>query len=173
RITVIDTKSFRVRDTLQDDPPGTKEGSAPNALALSADGKVLYAAEADNNAVAVFQLSADASGISSAGKQSSLIGRIPVGWYPVALQISGERLFVVNGKGRGTRANPSAAQNLAYALTPTEYVLGQLNGTITEVRSDESAEELRAHSARVSELNGWNTPRPETSYPPFKHVLYI
>src|SRR5205823_4445930 len=53
------------------------------------------------------------------------------------------------------------------------YVLGQVNGTITEVRSDESAEELRAHSARVSELNGWNTPRPETSYPPFKHVLYI
>jgi YVTN family beta-propeller protein len=67
-------------------------GSAPNALALSADGKTLFAANGGNNAVAVLDL--------DSGKPR---GFIPAGWYPGALAIDGDKLFVVNVKGVGSR----------------------------------------------------------------------
>ena len=59
RIAAVDTKSRRLMHWLLDPPPGdVAEGSTPEGLALSADGTRLYAAEADANAVAVFELSA-------------------------------------------------------------------------------------------------------------------
>jgi DNA-binding beta-propeller fold protein YncE len=109
-ISVINTKIFQVANTLKDTIPGTKEGSTPNALALSNDGRRLYVAEADSNAVAVFE-------------NDRLIGRIPVGWYPTAFVQTPEHLYVINGKGRGTRANPKATHGAAYINTPTDYTL--------------------------------------------------
>jgi DNA-binding beta-propeller fold protein YncE len=106
-VAVVDTKNLRVLTTLRDAPPaGPTQGSTPNALALSDDGLQLYVAEADNNAVAVFQLSRASAGIAKASGADRLIGRIPVGWYPSALLLKNNFLFVVNGKGRGTQANP-------------------------------------------------------------------
>jgi len=173
RIGIIDVRSFRLIRTIEDPPPNVKEGSTPNAFALSPDGSKLYVAEALNNAVAVFQLSDVSSGKSRGIHQDRLIGRIPVGWYPTALLQTKGRLFVINGKGRGTRANPGASQGLAYKLTPTEYTLGQLNGTITELPSTFDQEELRVYTERVSELNHWSSPVVNDVYPPFKHVMYI
>ena len=54
-------------------------------------------------------------------------------FYSTAFAQTGNRIFVVNGKGRGTRANPGALIAGAFAKTPNDYVLGQLNGTITEL----------------------------------------
>ena len=172
-ISVINTKTFQVVSTLKDAIPGTKEGSTPNALALSSDGRRLYVAEADSNAVAVFELSAQSSGISKAGKNDHLIGRIPVGWYPTAFVQTPEHLYVVNGKGRGTRANPKATHGAAYINTPTDYTLGQLNGTISELSATISNSELQTYSKKVAELNNWNLKTAQRKYPPFKHVLYI
>lgn len=173
RIGIIDTRNFQYVGTLKDSAPGVQEGSTPNALALSSDAKTLYVAEADSNAVAVFQLSGSYSGISNAAPKNGLLGRIPVGWYPTALLQAAHRLYVVNGKGRGTRANPKASHGLAYVKTPTEYVLGQLNGTITELPGHRNDGEFESHSERVAELNNWNRKVENFSYPPFKHVLYI
>src|SRR5436190_2982806 len=94
RIAVIDPKARRVVRHLDDSSPrGPHEGSTPNALALSPDRSLLYVAEADNNAVAVF-------------RGATLIGRIPVDWYPSALIATQDRLFVLNSKGAGTAPNP-------------------------------------------------------------------
>lgn len=172
-ISIINTKTFQVVNTLKDNIPGTKEGSTPNALALSSDGRRLYVAEADSNAVAVFELSAQSSGLPKAAKGDHLIGRIPVGWYPTAFVQTAEHLYVVNGKGRGTRANPKATHGAAYINTPNDYTLGQLNGTISELPAVISNNELQAYSKKVAELNSWNLKTAERKYPPFKHVLYI
>jgi DNA-binding beta-propeller fold protein YncE len=114
RIAVMDTRTRRVITTLEDPPPaGPHEGSTPNALALSDDGRKLFVAEADNNAVAVFNLSSTTAGAgAAAGGASSdkLAGRIPMGWYPSAIAVENDSLFVVNAKGIGTAPNPKGPQ---------------------------------------------------------------
>src|SRR5437879_5720547 len=71
----------------------------PNALALTPDGRTLYVAMAGNNAVAVVRLERSALRVA---------GLIPVGWYPTAVAVSadGSMLYVANGKGPGSGANP-------------------------------------------------------------------
>jgi DNA-binding beta-propeller fold protein YncE len=75
RVAVVDTKLRKVARYLHDAAPGApSEGSTPNAVALTSDAKRLLVAEADNNAVAVFDV--------ATGK---LLGRVPTDWYPTAV----------------------------------------------------------------------------------------
>src|SRR5207253_1628807 len=130
RVAVVDTTKRRVIKQLTDSPPaGPREGSTPDALALSPDGSRLFVAEADNNAVAVFDLSSATAGATTKAAKDALAGRLPVGWYPTALVASADSLWVLNGKGHGTGANPDRRNPKTYAEGPgTSYVLGQLNG---------------------------------------------
>jgi YVTN family beta-propeller protein len=165
RVGVIDVVSRRVLHWLTDPPPdGVTEGNTPNALALASDGSRLFVAEADANAVAVFDLQSNA-----------LLGRIPTEWYPSAIVVSGDSLWVVNGKGRGAAPNPRGPQpNVSIAkMEVTSYTLGQLNGTVTVVPAPRGAA-LDELSARVARANGWDVPRGQRAhYPPITHVVYI
>ncbi len=175
-IAVVDTKRARVLTRLLDPPPsGPNQGSTPNALALSVDGSLLYVAEADNNAVAVFHLSAQIAGVSTARGANRLIGRIPVEWYPTALLMAKDDLFVINGKGKGTKPNPTQVQADAKLPDDSEsYVLGQLNGTITALPASINTGALIRFTRRVAKANNWNRPvKSIARYPPFKHVIYI
>jgi DNA-binding beta-propeller fold protein YncE len=175
RVVVVDTTKRRVIKQLEDSPPaGPREGSTPDALALAPDGARLFVAEADNNAVAVFDLSSATAGATTRHAKDALAGRIPVGWYPTGLAASAESLWVLNGKGRGTAANPDRRNPKTYAEGPgASYVLGQLNGTITELPLRADAAGLQHWTARVGELNSWGKARTKPAYPPFKHVIYI
>lgn len=75
-------------------------GMTPSALALSPDGKRLYVACSDANAVAVIDVS---------GSHGYLAGFIPVGWYPTAIAVlrSGA-LAVANGKSPGAPAGSAS-----------------------------------------------------------------
>ena len=175
-IAVIDTKTLRVFTTLRDAPPhGPNEGSTPNGLALSNDGARLFVAEADNNAVAVFELSTETADVAGARGTDRLTGRIPAGWYPAAVLATRESLFVLNGKGRGTRANPDyPTPNIERPRDSTSYVLGQLNGTVTVLPAEIDANDLAQLNQRVERANNWDKPAANTAkYPPFKHVIYI
>ena len=170
-IAVVDTKRMKVLTRLLDPPPaGPNQGSTPNALALSNDGSRLYVAEADNNAVAVFQLAG-----STGRGTNKLIGRIPVDWYPAALLMTRDSLFVLNGKGKGTRANPQfPTPDVALNDDSVVYTLGQLNGTVTTLRAEIKTAELMQLSKRVARANNWiSAPARVQKYPPFKHVIYI
>nr|MBA3656073.1 hypothetical protein [Gemmatimonadaceae bacterium] len=180
RVMVIDTHARRVIAELRDPPPeGPEEGSTPNALALSADETKLFVAEADNNAVAVFELSAGTSNRTGAAGNDLLSGRIPTGWYPTALIIGGDTLFVANGKGDGTAANPNGPQpGIARERQGSESpatTLSQLNGTVTMMSlAAARGDLLKLHSATVAANNGWSMPRRAGGkYPPFAHVIYI
>src|SRR4029450_8924671 len=97
-------------------------------------GTRLYVAEADNNAVAVFDLSAATSGVAAARGSDRLSGGVPAQWYPTAVIPAGDSLWVVNGKGRGTGPNPSGpVPNMPLARGSRGYTLGQLDGTINEL----------------------------------------
>ena len=176
KIAVIATRSLHVVTTLSDPSPAlTGEGSTPNAIAVSADGGRIYVAEGDNNAVALFTLSAGTSGVSTVGTADSLIGRIPVGWYPAAVEADGNDLLVVNAKGRGTAPNPGHWQpgQPSPPHTP-DYTLGQISGTLTIVNAAfADGAELVALSDRVAAANGWSARHPPKAYPPFAHVIYI
>jgi DNA-binding beta-propeller fold protein YncE len=175
-VAVVNTKTLRVLTTLSDPPPGgPNQGSTPNGLALSHDGRQLYVAEADNNAVAVFQLSRETADSAKSRGSNRLIGRIPVGWYPAALLLMQDTLFVLNGKGKGTRANPAfPTPEIELPVDSVSYTLGQLNGTITTLPTEIKLADMPPLTGRVAEANNWDkTPSSSDRYPPFKHVIYI
>ena len=78
--------------------PSAPSGSTTNGLALSSNEKVLYVANADNNCLAVFNVSIPGS--------SSGMGFIPTAWYPTCVRVAGKKILVSNGKGLTSRANP-------------------------------------------------------------------
>jgi DNA-binding beta-propeller fold protein YncE len=165
RVAIVDTLSRKVTGYLQDSAPGApSEGSTPNALAISSDQKRLLIAEADNNAVAIFDLAT-----------GRLLGRIPTDWYPTTISETGSQLLVVSGKGHGTRANPDGPVPLTNWPNekPQAYTLGQLNGSLRLLPSAMDAAQLSAFSQRVAAANNWQQSRPALGYPPFKHVIYI
>jgi YVTN family beta-propeller protein len=163
-IAVIDTTMGKQVKMLTDPPPaGPREGSTPNALALSRDGGRLFVAEADNNAVAVFDTASN-----------KLLGRVPVEWYPTTLAINGGDLLVVNAKGRGSRPNPNREQpGMKYPPNSPDYTLGQIDGSLLMFPANITTAKLNVLSRRVARANGWDSTRDAARYPPFKHVIYI
>ncbi|MGL1260096.1 hypothetical protein ACSTK8_25285, partial [Vibrio parahaemolyticus] len=57
-----------------------------------------FIANADNNCLSVFDVSKPI--------QSKSKGFIPVGWYPTNVKVIGKKIFVSNGKGFSSMANP-------------------------------------------------------------------
>lgn len=168
-VAVIDTVRDKVLHYLSDAAPaGPSQGSTPNAFALSADELQLFVAEADNNAVAVFDLSEKKSGGAKAPS-----ARIPTDWYPTALLDSAGQLLVISGKGHGSHANPDGPTPGQKITKKLGYDLGQLNGTLRITPDHFSAATLAEYSRRVAEANNWNAQPARKGYPPFKHVLYI
>jgi YVTN family beta-propeller protein len=89
--------------------PQSPEGSTPCGVAVSADGRTLFVANADNNDVMVVDISGDL--MDDAQERGELIalvnGFIPTGWYPSAVcpTPDGQFLIVANGKGLTSRAS--------------------------------------------------------------------
>jgi YVTN family beta-propeller protein len=117
-VSVIDTSTDSVTNTLHVGRLRSGRvpvlGSAPNAIAVSPDGRTLYVANAAENAIAVV----DAEG--KAGERedrdsdeedapAAVRGLIPTGWYPtaVAVDASGKQLFIASGYGFGSIAPTS------------------------------------------------------------------
>ena len=122
-VSVIDTREWKVMETLNAALfPDAPSGSTTNSLALSEDEKTLYVANADNNCLAVFNVSQPGNSISK--------GFIPTGWYPTCVRVTGNTLFIANGKGLTSLANP-------YGPNPTdvdEEVEYQHAGEVNKIR---------------------------------------
>jgi DNA-binding beta-propeller fold protein YncE len=98
-VSVIDLKEKRVIENLDAALfPGSPSGSTTNSLAYDDSKKILYIANADNNCLAVFD-------VSKPG-QSKPLGFIPTGWYPTCVRLVNKQLWVSNGKGFESKANP-------------------------------------------------------------------
>ena len=96
-LSVIDTRTDRVVEKIwARQTPADLFGAQPNALAFSPDGKRLYVCNGTQNAVAVVRFVPDQNA-------SQVVGLIPVGWFPGAIQFDPGRklLCVANIKGIG------------------------------------------------------------------------
>ncbi|MFZ9262052.1 MAG: alkaline phosphatase family protein [Chitinophagaceae bacterium] len=99
-VSIIKTSDMKVLETLNAALyPNAVPGSTTNGLALSDDEERLFIANADNNALAVFE-------VEHTGASHSK-GFIPVGWYPTNVRVIGKKVFVTNGKGFNSLANPN------------------------------------------------------------------
>jgi YVTN family beta-propeller protein len=102
-VSVINTATRKVIETISATLFPTKlTGSTTNGLALSPDERTLYIANADNNCLAVFDVTVPGSSTSK--------GFIPTGWYPTNVKTVANKLFVSNGKGFASMANPRGPQ---------------------------------------------------------------
>src|SRR5437016_918287 len=125
-----------------------------------ANGSTLYVAMAGSNAVAVVRLGA---------KGMRVAGLIPVGWYPTAVGASadGRTLYVANGKGNGSGANPDG-----------KYIGNVITGSLSIIPVPDSAG-LRRYTSQVYALSPFSnarlgpTVRPSDRPPELKHVVYI
>ncbi len=144
---------------------------------------MLFVANADANNLSVFN-------VAERGKAKSL-GFIPVGWYPTSVRYNPKtkRLYVANGKGITSRANPQGPNPYRLArLAPLyQYIGGLMQGTlsIVEVPTAQKMEEYTKQAYACSPLKrdfsprtgGWTAgnpvPRRQGEPSPIKHCLYI
>jgi YVTN family beta-propeller protein len=114
------------------------EGSTPDAVAVSPDGRTLFIANADNNCVAVVDISNSISEGARKFRESVSVveGFIPVGWYPSAVAVSpdNQTLFVANGKGLASRPNVPAQTSDPRHMQkgpPFDYIGRTLTGSVS------------------------------------------
>ncbi len=179
-IEVISTAMYRLAPV----------GSTPNALALDAAGRMLFVANADNNNVAVINI--------SEREVSNVVGFIPVAWYPASLALAPDlrSLYVGSAKGLGSYANlhgptsPLAANGSGAAQSSAGSHLARMQrGSVSALPLANLKGEIKAHT-RQSMANSPYTDellaraRPPASGPsivprevgagsPIRHVIYI
>ncbi len=156
------------------------EGSTPDAVAVSPDGKSLFVANADNNDVMIADI--------ANAEASRVVGFVPVGWYPCAVASDGKKLFVANGKGlKSAPSYPSTMpDNNMMRGVPFDPPLHILEGSVSII-DPPSPEKLAEYTKQVRD-NSPYTPATlkasaqpnESIIPskvgdpcPIKHVLYI
>ena len=135
-VALIDVARRQVIETLTASLfPDAPVGTTPNGLALNEEETTLYIANADNNCLAVFDVSKKGRSLST--------GFIPTGWYPTAVKVIGRKLFVTNGKGFSSRANPKGPNpvqtrtpqqvgaNPQANVGPVQYIAGLFKGTLS------------------------------------------
>jgi len=184
-VVVIDPASGQTREQIRVSLTAkSPAGTTPNAVAVAPDGKTLYIANADNNAVAVVDISQPGA--------SRVRGFIPTGWYPTTVVVASDnkRLFVGSSKGLGTRPNPVASLPIdPIAPKGYTYIGAMLRGLISTVAiPDEAA--LAAYTRQVYANSPYKdaliqrpagAPKPGTNPipsevggpSPIKHILYI
>lgn len=162
-VALIDVARRQVVETLTASLfPDAPVGTTPNGLALSEDDNTLYIANADNNCLAVFDVSRKGHSLSS--------GFIPTGWYPTAVKVIESTLFVTNGKGFSSKANPKGPNPVRTRTPqqiganpqanpgPVQYIAGLFKGTLSLIDIPDAGKPKTDILAAYSRLVYANTP---------------
>jgi len=177
-LSVIDTRTDRIVEKIwARQTPADLFGAQPNALAFAPDGRRLYVCNGTQNAVAVIRFEPERNA-------SQVVGLIPVGWFPGAIQFDPGRklLCVANIKGIGAAKvfRPGEKPKLnskdffgtvSLVRVPGERRLATLTRTaLRNIRYLKLAEALLP--PRPGQLV---RPVPERAGEPsrFKHVIYV
>ena len=159
-VSVIDLQQYRVLETLNTALyPNAPGGSTTNGVALSTDAKTLYIANADNNCLSVFD-------VSEKGNSKSK-GFIPTGWYPTCVRVIGHTVFVANGKGFTSLANPYGPNPVSKKIQlqfqkgdttqpkEVQYIGGLFKGTLS-IFPEPSVTQLAVYSQAVYQNTPYN-----------------
>jgi YVTN family beta-propeller protein len=172
-VAVVDTATGTVTATLSTLLPDQRyAGTYPNALAQS--GKSLFVANASSNAVGVFDIGSETG---EAPLQAR--GFIPTEWYPTALAVQGDDLFIVSGKGQGTGANsgPILPSDPSARGRSHPYIASLIRGSLARVPIREVESHLAQMTEEVEKSNLMQPPPSANVFSdgrnPIHHVVYI
>jgi DNA-binding beta-propeller fold protein YncE len=157
-------------------------GSVLQAIALSPDGKRLYAASASLDAIAVF-------GVNESPKLTGhdIVAQldiatppdfIPTEWYPSALAIVGNDLLIATAKGEG-----SGPDNMLGTLKGERkrkehpYIPTLIGGSIQRISLADIDKNLAAYTRQVEEDNLLRSDGGKFEFAggsnPIRHVIYV
>ena len=173
-VSEVDTTTWTItRECTTRPHPALPFGSLPNGLALSPDEATLYVSNAGNNALAVLDLS----------KPGAIAARgfIPTGWFPGAVAVREDHIYVANIRGKGSRnARKDGATNshrhvgtLQKLAVPAADELSRL--TEQALADSRVPQTLAALERRAAVAGRKPVPIPAAPGEPsiFEHVIYI
>jgi len=150
-------------------------GTSPVALALSRDAKQLLVATAMLNSIAAFDLT-DQPGTVDAPQKAA--GFIPTDWYPTALTMHGDDLWIATAKGHSTA--PNNGENMIPAGRHKRghpYIATLLYGSLGRVNLADASKKLPELTQQVEEGNRLHADSGKFKFTggvnPIKHVIYI
>ena len=172
-IAVVETGTGKIAKYLSTKLPGQKYGgSDPEYLALSADEKTLFSANAISDSVGVFALSSEGG-----GEDVPAAGFIPTEWYPTVVAVSGKDLLIASAKGKGSGPNPKLIGKKADGRPKYQYGPAMIHGSLARIPLADISANLPAYTKQVAETNAL---RGNGDSVPFaggenkiKHVIYI
>ncbi len=177
-LNVIDTRSDLVIEKIwARQTPADLFGAQPNALAFDYLGRRLYVCNGSQNAVAVVEFEPEKNA-------SRVIGLIPVGWFPGAIQFDAKRRTLCVANMRGVGAGKSFSPTDPVKFNTKDFV-GSVSLLPVPGRSRLSAYTRTAlHNIHYPKLaEAALPPRPGQPARPvpervgepsvFKHVIYI
>ncbi|MES2460070.1 MAG: bifunctional YncE family protein/alkaline phosphatase family protein [Armatimonadota bacterium] len=159
-VSVIDTTSDTVTETIDLNANGTRHGGAPTSCAV--DGDRLYVTLANINAVAVLDR-----------VSHKVLGYMPTGWYPTKVLADTNNLYLLSAKGiRPRKANKFGPQPTGDARSGPDYVLTLLKGSLSTVPKTGIGDSLPAWTRQVQEGSPLFSPAGAAKLP-IKYVFYI
>jgi len=178
-ISVIDPGKDAVVQTIRltlDKRLKNLRGIIPFGLALSADQRRLFVAEAGINAVAVIDT-----------RDGKVLGHIPTGWFPSKLAVSRDGGSLIVGNAKGFGSGPNGGPDFSAGPEGT-YIGNLMKGTVSIIPLPED-DDLAKETAQVI-ANNFRFERPDRDklalrkgnpippYPegggsPLQHVVFV
>jgi sugar lactone lactonase YvrE len=182
KVSILDTDGQPLQTLHCALHPKAPSGNTPSSLCLSGDGKLLFVANADANNLAVFNVKKP--------DDVQPMGFIPVGWYPTSVRFDDakKRIYVANGKGLSSLANPQGPGPHARKELRTiyQYIGHLMRGDLSiidmptpEVMAKYTKEAyacspLREDNGTVGDWPEGNPiPKKVGDSSPIKHCIYI
>ena len=175
-LRIVD-RGYRPYHTNLKDP-----GSVLQALALSPDGKYLYAASAALDAVAVFKVKDlprfRAGGSSEEIPNEEPAGFIPTEWYPSALAVAGNDLLIATAKGESSGPDNMLSQLKGERKRKEHpYIPTLIGGSIQRLSLADIDKNLAAYTRQVEEDNFLHSDGGKLEFAggknPIRHVIYV
>jgi DNA-binding beta-propeller fold protein YncE len=159
-----------------------RTGSVLQAIALSPNGKYLFAAAAALDAIAVFKVQdlpkPTPGTVSASVTETEEPGFIPTEWYPSALAIVGNDLLIATAKGQGSGPNNMLGQLKGERKRKEHpYIATLIGGSIARLSLADIEKNLAAYTHQVEEDNLLGADAGKFSFPggnnPIRHVIYV
>ena len=183
-VAVVQLKKSKMQlaGTLDTRLPGQSYfGAEPSALAVSPDGKHVYAANSGSDTVAVFSTTAK----MAKAEPVHAAGFIPTEWFPTAMELRDNKLYIATAKGQGTGPNkqpqhaPESGESKSRRLAsrPHTYIATLLYGSLASVDLDAAMRDLPTLTAAAVTSNRMTAEQQHLQFHaganPIKHVIYI
>ena len=177
-LSVIDTsKDLVVERISARQSPADLFGAQPTALTFDPSGRRLYFCNGTQNAVAVIRF-------DPGSKMSKMMGLIPVGWFPAAIQYLPQTrtFYVANMKGIGASKTFKPDEKIKLnskdffgTISCLPVSLGRHLAAMTETALSNMRHPLLAEARQPPRANQPARPVPERAGEPsvFKHVIYV